>query len=61
MHWHVCARVCRWDGSKPASVNNLVLLTFDEAEAHEAQGLEAAEHDDPDFARFVNDTLSQIK
>ena len=33
--WQLCA--FRWEASTPASIDNLVLMTFDEADQHEAQ------------------------
>ena len=50
---------CRWDASKPAAVDNLVLLTFAEAEEHEAQTLQQVRDHDPEFAKFVDVVLKQ--
>ena len=44
----------RWDRELPASVDNLVLLTGPEAEAHDAGGLADA---DPAWAAHVKATL----
>ena len=44
----------------PATVDNLVLLTFDEAEAHESQHLEDIKRSDPGFAAFVEQVLQQV-
>ena len=44
----------RWDREQPASVDNLVLLTGAEAEAHDRDGIAAA---DPAWAAHVHATL----
>jgi hypothetical protein len=48
----------RWDAAKPAAVDNLVLLTFDEAEAHdEAESLDAVRAAQPAWAERVEAAL----
>ena len=47
----------RWDADQPAAVDNLVLLTFDEAEAHDAAGMAAARIAQPELAQRVEATL----
>lgn len=43
----------RWDREKPASVANLVLLKFNEAEAHEATTIENIKKKEPAFYDMV--------
>ena len=52
---------CRWDAAQPADVSNLVLLTFEEAEAHERADLAALERDEPEFAAFVKAKLDRAR
>ncbi len=49
----------RWDAAKPAAVDNLVLLTFDEADAHDATSLEAVRAALPAWARHVEGVLAR--
>lgn len=52
----------RWDRRKPATVDNLVLLTTDEADAHEAvDDLEALRRREPEFCAFVERTLARAR
>ena len=54
--------VCfRWDRSRPATVDNLVLLTFSEAEAHENSDLAAVRTGDPAFAARVAAALARAR
>ena len=48
---------CRWDVHKPATVDNLVLLTFEEAETHESQSLNDVRRNNPQFAEYVEHVL----
>jgi hypothetical protein len=47
----------RWDHSRPPSIDNLVLLTFDEAEEHEATTLEEIAAKEPEFFALVTTVL----
>lgn len=50
----------RWDDARPAGVDNLVLLTFDEAEAHEkGGGAAAARVEEPAWAAAVDAALAR--
>lgn len=51
---------CRWDKDRPATVDNVVLLTFDEAEAHENSELEAVQQNDSLFYERVMSVRRQI-
>lgn len=51
----------RWDVSQPPSVTNLILLTFQEAEKHEATTLEELEVRDPQFFFMVNSVLARAR
>ena len=51
---------CRWDKERPATVDNLVLLTFDEAEAHETSDLENTQRNDSQFYERVMSVRRQI-
>ncbi|CAL5228157.1 g11237 [Coccomyxa viridis] len=45
----------RWDGEHPSTVDNLVLLTFQEAEAHECSNLKDVKQTDPEsFDRVMS-------
>jgi len=50
-----------WDAAAPATVDNLVLLTFAEAEAHERAGLADARARDPAFAAHVEAALARAR
>ena len=52
---------CRWDEENQPTIDNLVLMTFDEAEAHETAGLRAVREADPDFAARVERTLRRVR
>ncbi|KAK1439306.1 hypothetical protein QVD17_05122 [Tagetes erecta] len=51
----------RWDRSKPASVWNLILLKFTEADEHESSTLEDIEENEPEFFRRVTSTLKRAE
>ncbi|PKI54415.1 hypothetical protein CRG98_025202 [Punica granatum] len=51
----------RWDQTKPASVTNLILLKFKEADEHEARTLDHIREEEPDFFERVMSTLQQAK
>ncbi|KAK4743010.1 hypothetical protein SAY87_001011 [Trapa incisa] len=51
----------RWDQTKPASVTNLILLKFDEADEHEARSLVDIEREEPEFFKKVTSTLERAK
>jgi tRNA A37 threonylcarbamoyladenosine dehydratase len=56
----------RWDASRPARVDNLVLLTLAEADAHEALGLQGSGLDElrakePKFVAFVEGVLARAR
>ena len=53
----------RWDGAQPARVDNLVLLTFDEADAHDAEpgGVAGVRAREPQFAASVDATLARAR
>ena len=52
--------LCRWDRGKLASIDNLVLLTFDEAEAHEDKTLEQVQQEDPEMHAYVTRLLAAV-
>lgn len=49
----------RWNAALPAAVDNLVLLTFDEADAHDAAGVAAVRAAEPEFAARVEAALDR--
>jgi hypothetical protein len=51
----------RWDRSKPPTVDNLVLLTGEEAEAHDATGLEQLQQQEPEFVAQVERLLDHVR
>jgi len=53
----------RWDAARPATVDNLVLLTFDEADALDEQegGAEALRRTDPAFAARVDAAVARAR
>lgn len=51
----------RWDAAKPATVDNLVLLTYEEADAHEATTLEALRAAEPGFVARVERVLGKAR
>ncbi|KAL3680679.1 hypothetical protein R1sor_023635 [Riccia sorocarpa] len=48
----------RWDVTKPPTIGNLVLLTFSEAEEHEATPLHILKKEEPEFYNMVEKRLS---
>lgn len=54
-------QLTRWDGSKPPTVDNLVLLTSDEAEVHDAAGLEQLRQQEPEFVSRVEQLLDHVR
>ena len=51
----------RWDASQPATVDNVVMLTCAEAEAHEETSLDTLKQGDPDFVRAVEAVLQHVR
>ncbi|XP_071913770.1 tRNA threonylcarbamoyladenosine dehydratase-like isoform X1 [Coffea arabica] len=51
----------RWDQTKPASVSNLVLLKFSEADEHESRSLEDIQKEEPEFFARVTSVLKQAE
>ena len=51
----------RWDRRKPAAVDNLVLLTCEEADAHDARTLEETQQRDPDCYAYVSKLLASVR
>ncbi len=51
----------RWDEGRPASVDNLVLLTREEADDHDAGGVARARAGSPGFATFVEGQLRRAR
>ena len=61
--WAVTKHLCltRWDEGRPASVDNLVLLTREEADDHDAAGVAQARAASPGFAAFVEGQLRRAR
>ncbi|KAL5743549.1 hypothetical protein ACOSP7_026421 [Xanthoceras sorbifolium] len=51
----------RWDQTKPASVSNLVLLKFNEADEHESRTLDDIKEKEPDFFNRVASVLKRAE
>jgi len=56
----------RWDPSRPATLDNLILLTTDECDAHDAKcaepgGFEKLCAEEPDFVRFVESKFVRVR
>jgi hypothetical protein len=52
----------RWDRTKPPTVDNLVLLTDEEAEAHDAlPGLQVLQQQEPEFVARVEQLLDHVR
>ena len=51
----------RWDATRAATVDNLVLLTLAEADAHQATTLEALRREEPEFVAFVESQLTRVR
>ncbi|KAL5721921.1 hypothetical protein ACHQM5_005506 [Ranunculus cassubicifolius] len=47
----------RWDATKPASMSNLILLKFQEADEHESRALSEIKETEPDFFTRVTSVL----
>ena len=45
--------MCRWDREQAPTVDNLVLLNFEEAEAHEGSDMEDIQQRDPQLVQKV--------
>lgn len=52
---------CRWDRGKPAALDNLVLLTFEEAEAHDSTDLEQLQQQDSEYFAYVDQLLAGLR
>ncbi|CAK0785696.1 hypothetical protein CVIRNUC_008907 [Coccomyxa viridis] len=50
----------RWDAQRGATVDNLVLLTFEEAEVHEASDLNSVQQSEPELFWKVSSAITQI-
>ncbi|ONK67119.1 tRNA threonylcarbamoyladenosine dehydratase 2 [Asparagus officinalis] len=51
----------RWDREKPASVSNLVLLKFSEADEHESIALDSIKEEEPEFYSKVITVLRRVE
>jgi hypothetical protein len=51
----------RWDEAQPATVDNLVLLTLSEADAHREKGVARVRAEEPEFAAFVEAHLARVR
>jgi hypothetical protein len=51
----------RWDAARPATADNLVLLTADEAAAHDAAGLARLRTQEPAFVSKVERLLDHVR
>eukprot|EP00271_Cylindrocystis_brebissonii_P007502 TRINITY_DN21073_c0_g1_i1.p1 TRINITY_DN21073_c0_g1~~TRINITY_DN21073_c0_g1_i1.p1 ORF type:complete len:509 (-),score=86.57 TRINITY_DN21073_c0_g1_i1:440-1966(-) len=51
----------RWDASRPPSIDNLVLLTFQEAEEHEMGSLVELKEREPAFVAMVDAVLARAR
>ncbi|KAL8137528.1 hypothetical protein V2J09_003529, partial [Rumex salicifolius] len=51
----------RWNCTKPASVTNLILLKFEEADEHESRTLDDVEEKEPEFFRRVTTVLNRAE
>ncbi|KAF8378813.1 hypothetical protein HHK36_030162 [Tetracentron sinense] len=51
----------RWDRTKPASVSNLILLKFKEADEHESRTLDDIEEKEPEFFVRVTSVLKRAE
>lgn len=51
----------RWDQAKPASVSNLILLRFKEADEHESRTLEDVKEKEPEFYMRVTSVLKRAE
>ncbi|XP_010271228.1 PREDICTED: tRNA threonylcarbamoyladenosine dehydratase isoform X1 [Nelumbo nucifera] len=51
----------RWDQAKPASVSNLILLKFKEADEHESRTLDAIKEEEPEFFMRITSVLKRAE
>ncbi|XP_051146743.1 tRNA threonylcarbamoyladenosine dehydratase isoform X2 [Andrographis paniculata] len=51
----------RWDSTKPASISNLILLKFKEADEHESMSLEDIKEMEPEFFARVTSVLRRAE
>lgn len=51
----------RWDSSNPATLDNLVLLTFEEADKHDEMTLQEVRDADPAFFAYVERVLQDVR
>lgn len=51
----------RWDSSRPPTVDNLVLLSQEEAEEHDKLGLQHWQHHDPELVARVERLLDVVR
>ncbi|KAK4430441.1 tRNA threonylcarbamoyladenosine dehydratase [Sesamum alatum] len=51
----------RWDRMKPASISNLILLKFKEADEHESRSLDEIKENEPDFFARVTSVLKRAE
>lgn len=51
----------RWDQTKPASVSNLILLRFKEADEHESMTLEDVKEKEPEFYTRITSVLKRAE
>lgn len=51
----------RWDSKRPAAPDNLVLLEFHEADAHDQTDLGDLRQRDPDFVSYVEGVLASCR
>tara|TARA_B100001540_G_C15729156_1_gene606818 strand:- start:396 stop:632 length:237 start_codon:yes stop_codon:yes gene_type:complete len=68
--WRSTAGLCltRWDATRPACVDNLVLLTADEADEHDARmasggssAMARLKEQEPDFVKLVEDKFRRVR
>lgn len=50
----------RWDAARGAQVDNLVLLSHDEADAHDVADLARLRGEEPEFVRWVERRLAIV-
>ena len=50
----------RWDHGKPPDLDNLVLLSFKEAEQHEESSLADIRQEDPEYHAHVTSVLQSL-
>ena len=68
LHWRNTndLALTRWNPERPACLDNLVLLTVDECDAHDARcaepgGFEKLVAEEPDFVAFVESRLARVR